>query len=406
MRQGQALLARLGNDDGEAVLRELGHEEGGSRAVVLHDEDAAAASVSCRRVDRRSGGGKLEPEGRPLTLDAVEANPPAVGLVDLAAEGEPETRAADLPRVRRIDPEELGEEPRLLDRGNSEPRIADGDTDAAVLPLCRHLNRAARRRILDRVREQVRNHLRHTVALADDLEGLAGGGQTDLVGVALSGERLDLLFERLRQVERLEREREAPFLDPLEVEEVVDQARQPSRLAVDRLEVAAARLRVELPMDEQLGEAEDACERRAQLMRDSREKLGLHALGLPLGGDLPQRRDPSEQLAPCVAGRRREDLEAATRLRELELVDALVLGIVGDERRVRAELVRPCEQGGRDLDAFRASGLLRHAPNAPNEAIVGGVGQDRSASKIRQLDAVDGRIEDGLRSALRDLAKS
>ena len=66
--------------------------------------------------------------------------------------------------------------------------------------------------------------------------------------------------EQLAELERLEREREAPGLDLLHVEEVVDEGGQPLRLAVDRLQVAAAGVVVEVVVHEQLGEAEHAGE--------------------------------------------------------------------------------------------------------------------------------------------------
>ena len=119
----------------------------------------------------------------------------------------------------------------------------------------------------------------------------------------LRREELDLVLEQLAELERLEREREAPGLDLLQVEEVVDERRQPLRLAVDRLQVALARVLVEVLVHEQLGEAEHARERRAQLVRDGRDELGLEPRGLALGGDLAHDDDAADQLAGRVAHR-------------------------------------------------------------------------------------------------------
>jgi len=82
----------------------------------------------------------------------------------------------------------------------------------------------------------------------------------------LGGEELDLCAEQVDQLEGLERQREIPFLDPLQVEEVVDQIRQSFRLPVNRRDIPAARFGVDVAIDKELGKADDAGERRPELV--------------------------------------------------------------------------------------------------------------------------------------------
>jgi hypothetical protein len=79
----------------------------------------------------------------------------------------------------------------------------------------------------------------------------------------------------LAELERLECERETPGVDLFEVEEVVDQRGETLRFPVNGVEVAPARILVELTLEEELDEAEHARKRRSQLVRDGRNELGL-----------------------------------------------------------------------------------------------------------------------------------
>ena len=70
------------------------------------------------------------------------------------------------------------------------------------------------------------------------------------------------------------------MLDPLDVEEVLEQRSEPTRLSVDDPEVVPADRWVELALQEEGGEAEHACERRPQLVGDDADELRLHSLAL------------------------------------------------------------------------------------------------------------------------------
>ena len=73
---------------------------------------------------------------------------------------------------------------------------------------------------------------------------------------------------------------DALVLDPLDVEEVLEQRGQPACLRVDDAEVVPPRRRVELALEQERREPEHARERRPQLVRDDADELGLPALAL------------------------------------------------------------------------------------------------------------------------------
>src|SRR5438105_9466660 len=102
------------------------------------------------------------------------------------------------------------------------------------------------------------------------------------------------MAQHLREVERLERDREAALLDSLQVEEVVDEGGQPPSLAVDRAQVSLLALLVEIALGQELGEPEHARERRPQLVRDRRYELRLRTLGLASRRDVADDDDPAD----------------------------------------------------------------------------------------------------------------
>ena len=208
----------------------------------------------------------------------------------------------------------------------------------------------------------------------------------------LRGEDLDLVLEQRCQLERLEREREAPGLDLLHVEEVVDQRRQPLRLAVDRLQVAPARVVVEVVVHQQLREAEHARERRAQLVRDGGDELGLEPRGVALGGDLADHDDAADQLAGGVVHGARVALEGPADIGELEVVPRRAVGIGGD-RLHGGEVGRRVGEAVGDGRALLQRGVLGDSEDLRREVLDHGVREQRAALEVDQADAVDACVE-------------
>jgi hypothetical protein len=99
------------------------------------------------RLDRVVGlvGGKLEVEGRPLALGALEPHPPTVRLDDRARDGEAEAGASDGARVRRPNAEEAREDLVLLVSRDADASVSDLDAGAAVGSRCADVDLAASR---------------------------------------------------------------------------------------------------------------------------------------------------------------------------------------------------------------------------------------------------------------------
>ena len=97
---------------------------------------------------------------------------------------------------------------------------------------------------------------------------------------ALRGVQRHLDVEELVQVELRQAELEHPKLLSLQIEEIVQQGREPRALGADDAEVPATVLRRDVALQHQVGEAEDAGQRRAQLVRDIADEIRLQPLAL------------------------------------------------------------------------------------------------------------------------------
>ena len=111
------------------------------------------------------------------------------------------------------------------------------------------------------------------VALGDELEALRVGGRRDQVGG---------LLDDVDDLDVADLELQAGALHAGEVEDVVDQVEQHPAGAVHALGVLPLPL-VEVGLHQQLGEADDAVHRGADLVAHGRQELGLGAGGLERG---------------------------------------------------------------------------------------------------------------------------
>ena len=96
--------------------------------------------------------------------------------------------------------------------------------------------------------------------------GSSGTLDPELVTSELALERRGLLVEQLAQVDFFQLQLEPRLLERAQVQEVADERLEPARLVGDDPEVAHAILVGNLPRQQRLREAEDARQRRPQLV--------------------------------------------------------------------------------------------------------------------------------------------
>ena len=162
--------------------------------------------------------------------------------------------------------------------------------------------------------------------------------------------------------------------------------------AADDLDVlAAGGAELVLLVAEQLEEARDRGERRAQLVRDRGDERVAQALEAPVGGHLAQRPDPSDDGSVLSGDRRRVAAEDAAALGELELVLARgeiacqLLHPLAEARR----LGRPVGEREQPLGDRAVQGQAE----LEREALQRGVREDEVAGHVGEADAVDRRVE-------------
>jgi hypothetical protein len=219
---GDAVGERVGDED---RLVELGprHRLGGHGELDL----AGGRPAPSRHV---------EAEGAALAQRALHAEPAAVRLDELAADGEAD--AAALGRVGAL--LELVEDALVLLRGDAGPRIPNAHPHAFVLLDDDDLDRPAAGRVLHRVAEEVPRDLADAqrVRLGDH----RSVGATDVDDDAgVTGTGLDehlRVHHGLGDVDAGEVEVDGARLDLADVEELVDEAQQVAAGPRDVLHVA------------------------------------------------------------------------------------------------------------------------------------------------------------------------
>ena len=183
-------------------------------------------------------------------------------------------------------------------------------------------------RELDRVREQVEQHLPQPGRVADDPCRHAVVDEAAELDVLLGGARRDDVeraLDALAEIERLALELEPARLDLREVEDVVDDAQQRVAARPDDLGELAL-LRRQLGPEQQAGHPDHGVHRRPDLVAHRREERALRLrrrlrlLARPLElGDVARlvdrgRRERGERLCrPRVLGRVEVGLEAVER---------------------------------------------------------------------------------------------
>jgi hypothetical protein len=223
--------------------------------VVLEQDDPEAAGDGRRRVDDRGRGPQrrqrqLHHELRAAALArAGGAHRAAVQLDDVPDEREAHAQTAACPGERLVALDEQVEQawhqarrdadavvPHPDDRPSRVLASFDGDLDQAVL-----------RRVLDRIDDEVRQHLLQPHRVAAHVQRAAREIRLQLMPAPGHGP-CALLYATPHQfadVHGLPLDRELPVHHPRDVEKIVHDAGEAADLALDQLAVARALPRVE-----------------------------------------------------------------------------------------------------------------------------------------------------------------
>ena len=124
------------------------------------------------------------------------------------------------------------------DGGTPGPVSRTSTDDDAVRRGELELDAAAVRRPPKGVRQEVRDHLEHPIAVGDDDRRVVGSRQpvVDLATARLLGECAVRLIEHALEIDLLATHREPVGLELREIEDVADEALEPVRLGDDDLE--------------------------------------------------------------------------------------------------------------------------------------------------------------------------
>src|SRR5260221_9522704 len=234
-------------------------------------------------------GGKTRGEGRAASRGALDGEGTAMQLHEAAREREAEPRALVLGGAGGAYLVEFLEDRGALFDGDADAGVAHGDDEPAVLDLRAQLDRAARRRELHRVGEEVQHHLLELALVARPLADARLDGAIEVQPLALGAlaDQRAAVLHRRRHVEVVDVERHLARFDLRQVEDVVDEGEQVLPRAVDVAHVLEL-LRVQVAehaLLQHLGKADDRIERRAQLVGHVGEELALVPVGaFELGG--------------------------------------------------------------------------------------------------------------------------
>ena len=290
LEQAQRLAAGIDFfRDASPAPQVLAHDRAAGRLVACdqHPEPARRVRPSVQRHARATRPRKREvdPEAAAATLAALDPDRSAHELDELAADREPQPRAAVAPRRRAVGLREAFEDQRLAAGRDADAGVADRDAHAdrgrrhvQDLGMDRDLARFGE---LDRVAHQVGHDLTHASGIAHHRlrdVGRHEAGELDAPLLGACELQVRDLFQRRAQLELHRLDRHLARLDLREVQHVVEHGEQ-GLGAVLQGEDVVALLDVQRRAEQQAGHAQHAVHRRANLVAHVREELGLGAGG-------------------------------------------------------------------------------------------------------------------------------
>ena len=268
---------------GDLVARareELGEELADVHAVFDHDDPPAldrlgddTVAMPRARNDFRDGG-QADHEGAPLAgAVAGDLHRAAVELDDASHDGEPEADAALGAREGAVGLRECFEYAVEHVGGDAHAAVGHADDGFVAVDADRDRHAAAPRRVLDRVRHQVREDLLEALQIPvhPRLGRLRLEGKREVMLAGAGLERLERVPRHLDEVEPPPLEDDLAVGDARDVEEIVDEASEVFRLPVDDAVLLEPRRVRVLPLDHGDGQT-DGAERVSELVAEHRQE--------------------------------------------------------------------------------------------------------------------------------------
>ena len=163
-----------------------------------------------------------------------------------------------------------------------DARSGVGDAQPASVRwggVARDRHGALRAVVLHRVRQEIQQHLLEALPVGQDVPlPHDGRRKADAAGGRLRPNEIERAMDDVARLDRLERDRAFPRFDSREVEDLVDESQQMPAPLEDVLDTVTLPRRFGVELEE-LSEAEDAVERRAQLVTHARQEFALGPVG-------------------------------------------------------------------------------------------------------------------------------
>ena len=191
----------------------------------------------------------------------------------------------------RIEAIELLEDPLLLAQRDAQALVADGEPHGVGVGLHPELDAPTLRRVLDRVVDEVGQHLARALGVAGHLRQHRGNRHVDRrVASQAQPCRRGRRPDELLGIERLGDDTERAAVELAGEQDFLHEAGEPLRLDRDHVEQVVPGLLVQvlLPLEQRHRGAVQRGQRRAQLVRDRGDELGTELLEPPLAGHIAE----------------------------------------------------------------------------------------------------------------------
>jgi len=276
-------------------------------------------------------------------------------------------------------------DPLVVDR-HRQPRPVDRGTEH---------DRAAVRRVLARVADEVREHLADAPHVRVERRQVGRGGNDDALGTARDIELAAQPRDERIEGRRRSLEDQRVGLEVRDVEHLVDERGEPTAGLVDALDVGSQLSGLELEMEERFGVAADERQRGAQLMADRGDEPLAQLLERLHRAEVAQDRGRARARA---GGRRRRSVRAGDADRGAGTAPDGRLAI-GDRVARRADLGQRAFLG-----AVTAGDLApEHVRARPTEGLRSGDPEQPLPGRVQAHDVILGiDLEDEIGRAVDD----